>query len=399
VLHGAGLTLRLLFMLAVLRLSGPTLLGQYGLVCAIELVAIYLAGLEFHSFTTRRYARRPSVSRLRLCAACHSRLLLPLAPLTAVVSVAAANALGLDFTTMQGFCLALIVGNGAVSQELGRFMVLRGMPVHSVAMSFIRNSSWLPFVLPFLSGTSALDATLALWAAASVVGTAWGLWVMRAALGFRGRVRMRYLARGLALSRGYYGIATAGVLQANIDRFVLQAFLGPAAVGVLAFFQTLANTLPALVQSAVLNLWLPRLLRAFSLRESDRMAMLGQVCRRCASISLLLSVTVVAAALPLAMLTSHPEYVERLWGLALLLAGQVLLMWSQPLHLALYGAHHDRALLWLSLGALVFALLASIVLVAAFGLVGALVSTPLSTATLVAARWLLLSRFRQRNSI
>jgi O-antigen/teichoic acid export membrane protein len=383
-------------MLFVLRLSGPELLGKYGLMAAIEVVAIYLSGLELHTFTTRRYARRPSLSRLRLCAACHQRTLVFGAPAAGLAALVAAVALGLALTPPQAACLVLLVASGAVAQEVGRLMVLVNKPVHSVAMSFVRTAVWQPAMVPLLTLAQPLDAMLGLWALASLAGTTWGLWVVRDALGSRCRVPWRYVARGLAQSRAYFVIATSSVLHGHVDRFVLQWYLGPSAVGVLAFFQTLANTLPALVQSAVLNVWLPRLLRDFARKAEDRLVTLGRVCRQCFKVSLLVSALLLSMALPLALITSRPEYLQMLWGLPLLLAGQVLLMWSQPFHLALYGAHHDIVLMVLSLAALAFALTVCIVFVAAFGLVGALLSAPLSATATAAARWALLVGLKHR---
>jgi hypothetical protein len=67
-LHSIGLAIRLDFMLAILRLSGSKLIDMFCLLVAIDVVVAYLCGLQFHTLTRRRYARRPSPTMLRLCA-------------------------------------------------------------------------------------------------------------------------------------------------------------------------------------------------------------------------------------------------------------------------------------------------------------------------------------------
>ncbi|MDM7948213.1 hypothetical protein [Hydrogenophaga sp.] len=389
VLHGLGLVIRLGFMLAILRWSGSTLLGVFGLLVAIEMVIVYLCGLEFHTFTTRRYARRPCRTMLRLCAASHFQLLTVCAPLAVLVAVTVALVLRLHLSATELVLLGTIVATGMLSNEVGRFMVLTNRPLHSVTMTFIRTAGWQPLLLTYLGTNEELTALLALWALASLLSVSWALWIMREALGSAVRPRFRYLVRGLALSRTYYLIASASVLQSNLDRFVLQMMLGPTAVGIFTFFQTLANTLPALVQSAVLNVWLPQLLGAFGRQTPNRMELLSRVGRRSWAIGIGLSAAIGLTALPLVWLTSHPEYLGWLWILPLLLAAQILIVGSQPLHLAIYAAHKDISLMWLALGSLACGIVISVTLVSNLGLVGAAIASPCSALLLwIGRRWL-----------
>lgn len=390
ILHGLSLAIRLGFMLAILRWSGSTLLGVFSLLVAIEMVVVYLCGLEFHTFTTRRYARRPNRKMLRLCAASHYQMLLVCTPLAVVAATAVALVMRIDLSATEFTLLGTLVASGMLSNETGRFMVLTDKPVHSVIMTFIRTTCWQPLVLPFLGTDVELTALLSLWTSGSLLGTGWALWIMRDGLGTMARPRLRYLLRGLALSRTYYVTTSATVLQSNLDRFVLQTILGPTAVGIFAFFQTLANTLPALVQAAVVNLWQSKILVAFGQRGQKRIELLSEVVRRCGRMSVTLSALICAAALPLAWLTSHNNYLEWLWILPLLLAAQVIVVWSQPLHLAIYAAHRDKALMWVCLGSLTIALVASVGFVTAFGLPGA-VSGPLfgASALWIGRRWLI----------
>lgn len=398
-LHGLGLAIRLGFMFAILRWSGSTLLGVFGLLVAIEMVVVYLCGLEFHTFTTRRYARRPSRTMLRLCAASHSQILLVCTPLAGVAATAGALALQMDLAAPELSLLGTLVASGMLSNEAGRFLVLTDKPLHSVMVTFIRTTSWQPLVLPFLGTGAELTALLGLWTLGSLVGTGWALWIMRDALGTVARPRIRYVLRGLALSRTYYLTTSATVLQSNLDRFVLQAILGPAAVGVFTFFQTLANTLPALVQVAVVNVWLSQILVVFGQKAQKRMELLSDVVRRCSRMSVILSAFICAAALPLAWLTSHNDYLGWVWMLPLLLAAQVVVVGSQPLHLAIYAAHIDHALMWVALGSLSLALAASVGFVTAFGLPGAVAAPLFGCGALWISRLWLVKRYAARGKL
>ena len=390
-IHGGGLVFRLSFMLLLLRFSTSEVLGYYGLLVAIEVVVIYVAGFEFHTFTTRRYARRPSLAQLRLCAASHRRMFCLSIPLAVALTIGALVFLRVRLAAVDIATFVAVVVSGVVAQEVIRYMVLIGKPVQSVWVTFLRGAAWQPLVVPFIDATRhTIHVSIIAWACASAIGTFWALYVMRSALGRSRGPHSRYLRRGFAASLRYYVVTAASVIQGNLERFVLQLLLGPAAVGVFTFFQTLSNTLPALIQSAILNMSLRQLLVGFGQRLSDRAEYLRGLVARCLKASLLMSGLICALGAPLVVITSRPEYLEMLWILPVLLVGQVLMMWTQPIHLALYGGHHDRILMVVSLIALGIGLLLNYALVKAFGLTGAVLVPILVGAGLSIARWRLL---------
>lgn len=399
-IHGCGLAFRLSFTILLLRLSSSSVLGHYGLLVAIEVVVIYLAGFEFHTFTTRRYAYRPNPRMLRLCLASHRRMMLLSMPLAVILTLAALQFFRIDLPWHYSLAFALVVMSGVLAQELIRYLVLVDKAVHAVAITFLRGAAWQPLVVPFIDADAhTIHYVVTAWAPVSALATLWSVFLMRSALGLRSRPRLRYLLRGLSLSRTYYIIAAATVIQGNLERFVLQLLLGPAAVGVFAFFQTLANTLSALMQSAILNLSLGQILTEFGRRLESRMELLRGLLAKCLKASLMIAGLICVLALPLILVTSRPEYLRLLWILPVLLVGQVLTMWTQPIHLALYGAHHDRILMGVSLLALGGSLALNCGLVLAFGMTGAVLAPILIGAALAAARHYLMRTLHARGSL
>lgn len=394
--HGSGLVFRLSFMLLLLHFSGSAVLGYYGLLVAIEVVVIYLAGFEFHTFTTRRYARRPGVRQLRICAASHQRMLSVSAPLAAVLAIASLLFFRVELAPIDLAAFTIVVVTGVVAQELIRYLVLVGRPVQAVLVTFLRGAAWQPLVVPFvIADTAPIHYTVIAWAGLSTLGTLWALYVMRNAFSRSCRPRRNYLVGGLGASRSYFVIASATVIQGNLERFVLQLMLGPAAVGVFAFYQTLANTLPALISSSILNISLGRLLTSFGQRLADRAEYLRAVIRRCLAASLAISLLICAVAVPLLYVTARTEYLRLWWILPVLLIGQVLTMWTQPIHLALYGGHHDRLLMIVSLIALGASLAMNVTMVELIGLTGAVLAPILVGAGLAITRWRLVHSFER----
>lgn len=398
-LHGAGLGIRLLFMLAILQLSGAKLLGEYGLLVSIELVTVYLAGFEFHSFTTRRYARRPIPSNLRLALASHGRMLIISAPLAVTAAASATWAFALNLSKMELLMFLFIVFSGSVVQEANRFIVMTKNPVYAIATAFVRTAAWQPVTFLFLDDANALQWILTWWCVAALFSTIWALWLLRSAISLRTKVHGRYLVKGMVASKGYYVIATSTVMQGNAERFVLQSFLGPEAVGLFALFQTLANTLSALVQSAVLNVALPLLLIGFGQKQPDRFAILERFRWRAFWVGAVTAVAIMASSAAVLVLTARTEYISSAWMLLPLLIGQIILMSTLPMQLAIYGGHHDKALMQMSILVLLITLAMSVIMVSQFGINGAIASQLIGCLIVSMARRGLFSHLKENGKL
>jgi O-antigen/teichoic acid export membrane protein len=141
---------------------------------------------------------------------------------------------------------------------------------------------------------------------------------------------LAYLRHALADAAKYSLVALSSIAQGNVERFVLQTMLGPSAVGLLAFFQTLANTIPAILQAGVINIALPKVLHLHGRGLSDRWRFLAKFSAVCAVVSVLMALVIYVAADPIAQFARHAELRGQQHILAILLAVQIVMMTSQP---------------------------------------------------------------------
>lgn len=372
-------------MLGLVHWTNANVVGLYGLAASIEAVVVYLAGMEFHTFTARRFALTGDRTKLRVLVSSHRRLLIVTAPMAAVIGVVAAQVLSFTGDWIALSLLAALMATGAIAQELGRYLILARRPVQSVVLTLLRTAAWQPLALPLMDTdpTHSLRILLGLWTVSTAVGAVWSGFLLRDLWWPLATCRTRYLLRGLKESRAYYAIASLSVVQSNLERFVLQLLLGPAAVGVYSFFQMLSNTLTALVQTATLNIALPNILTRFGQRQSDRFEYLAHLRKRVLQICAVSGIAVCVLTVPLTFALSKPDYMSQLWLLPLLIAAQVFMMWTQPIHLALYAARHDKLLVWLMAGALGATLVLDFAFIQWLGLRGAVIA-PLVVCVVVA---------------
>jgi O-antigen/teichoic acid export membrane protein len=386
--HLLGLGVRLGFILALVSYSSPTVIGLFGLISAIEIVTIYLAGFEFHTFVARRHARRPCLPRLKLLWCCHFRIVIPSVLVAPGVAWVGAELLGVGLSPSGVVLLATVVMSGTLLQEQGRYLVLMHKAERSVALHFMRTAAWQPLAIPFLTpDESTITSILWCWAAFALLGTMWGLWEVRSLISWSIKPRAKYLLAGLAEARGYYGLAVLTVTQGNVERFALQLLLGTTAVGIFTFYQSIANTLSSIIQVAIGNITYPRLLVAFGQVKPERVQYLLQVVRRVLSTAIALAVAILVATLLLMRLLPNSDFLSAGWLLPLLLLGQVLLVLSQPIHVALFAARDDRFLISLMIVAIAISISSNYVLISTSGLLGAGLVPVLVATVLGVARW------------
>lgn len=376
IVHAIGLMIRMGFILGLVHLTSTDLVGLYALAVSIENVVVYIAGMEFHTFTSRRFAKTGAIGKLRILVSSHCRQLFVAVPVAAVSAILIAKVFSLtdDLTTL--ILLALLLVTSILGQELGRYLVITRRPTQSVVMSFLRTAAWQPVALLFINSDSSesLFLILCCWLVTSVTAVLWAGYLLRGLWLPLAPYRYRHIIQGVKLSRFSYVVATVSIIHGNLERFVLQLLLGPSALGVYSFFQTIANTLGALVQAGMLNIALPNILDRFGRKKNDRFEYLKKLRKQVLSICFVVGVLICLISLPLIIFLSKPDYMSKIWLLPLLVTVQTLMMWTQPIHLALFAAHQDRILMGLMVSALVTSLILDFVFVEWMHLHGAVMA-------------------------
>lgn len=397
-LHGSGLAIRLGFVFALLALSGAELLGRYGLLASIEVVAIYLAGFELHAFTTRRYARRPQLAQVRICLAAHRRLFLISVPLAMAGAYLATLLLDLNLDALELGAFLLVIATGVIAQDLLRYITILKGTMRSATIGFIRTAAWQPIALALASTVAPLRSIVIMWAIAGLLSVLWGMWMLGPPVFARIRIRRLYLLSGLWTARRFYLMACASVLQGNMERFVLQASLGAEAVGLFVFFQNMANALPTLIQVSVHNAALPAMLTQFGQRLPDRFDLLRRLFRQTLLASAAIA-TLTTVCVLILLLLAPMQPIQYFWILPALLLAQTLQTCSQPFYLALFAAHQDRPIMWLSLALLLVSLTLCIVLVEALALIGAITSQIGAGLAILTARMFMMRAYARRGQL
>jgi O-antigen/teichoic acid export membrane protein len=386
-IRAAGLGMRFVLVLYLARYLGLDALGRFGLVQGAASIAPVALGWGVTYFLGREIVGQPPRQAGRLL---RDRLLLTLASLAAAaVACAALAACGLPMPAEVTALVAAIILLEAIAFDAHVALIGLGRPLAANALLFLRSGAWvlpaagLGLVVPALRS---LDFVLACWAVALAANLAALAFVLRRwPLGaiVRMPVDAAWIARRLRGGWLIYLNDLAIVGMAYLDRYIVNHLAGVEATGVFVLHWAIANALHVLVSAAVVQVSLPGLVLAW--RDGGTAAWrrtLRAMTIRVLATALLLAVAIeTAALLVLPVLLDGAAAVDG-GLLGLMLAAMVVRLVADALGYGLYSLGRDRALALINLVGTLASAMLGLVLIGAFGLVGAALAM-LATATLL----------------
>ncbi|TXH04025.1 MAG: lipopolysaccharide biosynthesis protein [Nevskiaceae bacterium] len=392
-LRGLTLALRFVFVVLLVKVVPPEEYGLYTLLGSIATIFVFVTGLEFHTYATRRFAASEDIDTRRQIIQRHFRVDCLLVPVGLLLAVVGIWSIGRLSSYNLGIVCALLVAEFAAT-ELGRYAIILRRNVAANAATLVRLSLWMPAAYVLVRSPSVpipgrpVDIIASCWLAGDVVAVL----ICLTALGdFRRYLtspegfNWRFLFEGAAKARWYYGIAIFSLLRDQADRLIIQAKMGTADLAVYGVLQNFGGIIQSFVQAGFIAIYLPRLIEAFAKKDSLREKMLArrlyaQVIVLCAGISV-----AIWAAVPFILrYIARPEYAQVFPLLPMLLAIQTILAISCVSHIVLYARHDDRRLFWVDLLSGLCILGGDLALIPVYGLQGALV-TQIAVVICVAA--------------
>lgn len=399
VLRAMLLLAKFVFILALARYTSPATVGLYALLVTVVTIAIYVIGLEIHTFTTREIVSDDIDGRGAEHVQNHLRTILG----TFLVSVPVVFAFSLYLGIAGKFSFPLLTAIllcECLGQELGRYLLVMMRPVTSNLLQFLRGAAWMPVPLAMLltKGPSfTIDMILWSWLAGAAVACGFGFWMIRKYLNQWRRYRLKWLGEAVISARHYFVVALLTQIQYYSDRFIVQRAMGEGTVGVYSFYQSFANTMMAFVQTGVVSILLPRLLRA---AQNGDHALERNILKSMLIWSMTLALGISSAlafGMPLLLGELHKEvYASALPAFYILLLGNVLLIAVIVVHYGIYARRRDADLMRVALGVIPLGLAVNIAVIPQFGILGASITFATTAFLELAIKLLLLRRVHRQ---
>lgn len=392
---------KFVFIVALARYTDPATVGLYALLVTIVTIAIYAIGLEIHTFTTREIVSDDEDGR----GAEHIQSHLLTVGGAFLISLPVIYGFGIFLAIAGKFSFALLAAVllcEAIGQELGRYLMVMMRPVASNLLQFIRGAAWMPVPLVALLTTNpahTIDTILWSWLAGAGAACGFGFWMIRAYFVRPQRYRLAWLGQAFLSARNYLVVALLTQVQYYSDRFIVQRTMGESYVGVYSFYQSFSNTMMTFVQTGVIAVLLPRLLRAAKQdkRDLERKTLTAMLVW---SMALAIAISgILAVGMPFLLnQVQKATYASALPAFYVLLVGNLLLIAGIVAHLGLYARRRDADLMRVALVIVPLGLLINVFTIPRFGMLGASVTFAATALLELAAKSVLLWRLDRKSN-
>jgi O-antigen/teichoic acid export membrane protein len=382
-----GLTLSSRFLLSVLlaRMLSPDEMGQYGLVTAVLAFALLALGLEFYSHTLRELVPASPARRAEIVA---DQIALGTATFLAVGLFSGLAVLMDLFPSRLAPWFLLILATEHISLEATRILIITSRPIRAYIGVFLRGGAWvyaiaiLMFTVP---STRSLETVLIWWAFGGALSIVLAV-ITLSDLPWRERRNKRpdwaWIYSGLLTARPFMLTAGGALTISYVDRFMIDAFVGRAELGIYTFYSTISIGILSLGAS-VSQQFLPKIIDAYA---SGRTAFRKVIQTFFWSLFGVTAAMIALAAIcisPTLAVLQLTQYAESIGVFFLMLPGILLRILGDVPSYALYAARADGKLLFCNLGSAMVSVLLNLALVPELGLYGAALSNCVASGVLL----------------
>jgi O-antigen/teichoic acid export membrane protein len=388
--RGATLASKFLLVIVLARFFPPEGLGLYGLMVSAVVIGLFVLGLEYKYFVVRELIARPvgfQAAVLRDQAVLYILTAAIALPILAVLvswglwSPIPAGA----FTWL--FALVLVE---LAAQEGGNALIGLSRPLAANVVLFVRSGMWVfPVVIAVWVSPAARDtSTIFLgWLLGAAASFGLAAYCLRG-IGWRNALSRSIdwaaIRTGLRTSAPFLLTSGAALGLLFLDRFIIEANQGLAAVGIYTFFAGFATALHTLVNTGVSLIRMPRLVKAHHDNDEQGFRLeFGRMARGTAASGILLAVAIGLAIIPILRLVDRTMYSDNLLVFFLLLVAAFIRCLADPPLYALYARREDIRFLIASASAFGVSLIGNLVLVPGLGIAGAAMAAAAGALTLL----------------
>lgn len=267
VIRAMTLFLRFALSFYIVSQLGLAAAGVYGLAVGAIGIVPAAVGWGLNYFISREVVGHTPSSAAALI---RDRLVITFASLTLGTLIAVPVLIWQTGGIGQTYLLILaLLWLETIALDLYMPMIGLELALFANVLVFVRSALWIPVVVAIgflVPALKTLDSVFAAWIVSHLLALAMLLaylrrWPIRASLSEDMKLKM--LMRR-ARNAWYIYFSDLGIVGLGYaDRFILNALLGLTATGVYSFYFSITNALQTLIATAVVQLALPRMVRAF----------------------------------------------------------------------------------------------------------------------------------------
>lgn len=388
-----GLTLGGKFFLQVFLADKLTesQLGEWSIFTASVALSLYLVGLDFYTYSTRKILEYPLEERGRFLRdqfvlyGIGYLILFPLLSLLFAFHV-------MELKLAIFFYIILVFEH--LAAESFRIFVALSQPIAANIILFLRTGLW-SYLLALawffnIEQFQNLKSTFLFW----IGGGALALLVTIIILirlpfkKIRGiPVDWDWIKKGIKVSMVFFvGTISFKIIELS-DRYFIAFYRAKEDVGVYNFFASMSNMIEIFVQTTVIILFSPRLIDAFHKNNFQYRKTLALFAKRLFKMNIAALFLLAALMYPiLTIIINKQIYYDNILTLVLLTIAEIAYNFSLIFHYILYVRKNDTSIVKSTIFTAVINILLNFILIPSYGMEGAALATLISFIILILAK-------------
>ena len=397
-IRGAGLVMRFALSFYIIKFLGLEASGIYGLCLGAIGLAPAILGFGLNYFLARDVV---GVGKMESGVRVKTRLTVTTLALGAatLLSVLLSFVIGFHLSAIYAL-IAVLVWLETYSADLHIALIAVELPFQANLLVFVKMALWVPFVigLGLISPEfRSIDMVFAGWIAAYVVYAAMFFWFIRSwplAKVLQAPVEASWIRERTRQSWFIYLSDLGMVGSMYVDRYVVSFLLGLKQTGLYTFYWSLTNALQTLVGTAVVQLALPSLYKAYRTGSVAGWAaeMRAQILK-VVTFAGVLAAAIFVASLVIFRFMKMPDVANHMGVFVMLLVATVTRSTSDVFNIGLMSIHKDRHYGYTNMAGVLLSAALTLVMIKLFGFAGAGLGTLLTAMTLAVSRGTILWRF------
>ncbi len=381
-IRGATLVGKFLLVYFLANQLTVTQYGVWGIFTTSIALSLYVVGLDFYTYSTRRILdfpveeRSPMLRDQLLFYLISYLILFPLLGLLFVFNV-------IQWKFAIYFYLILIFEH--LAQETYRTFVVFSKPVIANIILFLRTGLWA-YLLLFLWRNGAdelrsLKVVYLFWLGGGMTAAGVSLYFLSK---FKFKpvkhipVDWKWIKQGIRVSLVFF-IGTVGYKIIEFaDRYFIDYYHTKEDVGVYTFYANMCNIVETFVHTAVIIIFSPRLIETFHKNNFEYRKTLGQFAKQVVLYTVLIGIGLGLLIIPLLQSLKQQEYMAEYNTFLVLVLGKMVLNFSLIFHYILYVRKNDFPIIKATVFASVINILLNFILIPSMNIMGAGLATLIS---------------------
>lgn len=397
-IRGSGLAMRFLLSFYIIKFLGYEAAGIYGLALGAIGLAPAILGFGLNYFLARDVV---GIEKLESGVRVKTRLAVTTAALSVATALAAivGIALGHGFTAIY-VLIGILVWLETFANDIHVSLIAVELPVQATILVFVRMALWVPFVIGLgilAPDFRSIDVIFFGWIAAYIVYGALFFWFIRSwplARVLEATIEQAWIRERAKQSWFIYLSDLGMVGSMYVDRYVISFLLGLKQTGLYTFYWSLTNALQTLVGTAVVQLALPALYKAY--RTGSIAGWAGEMhnqIKKVLGFASVLAVAIYGASEIIFRFMAMPEVAEHRGVFVMLLVATIIRSASDIFNYGLMSIHKDRQYGYINMAGVMLSAAATFAAISLFGFSGAGVGALVTAVTLASIRGRILWRF------